>query len=957
MKVLVFNCLKSKNSKMKSLRSLSIVVLVLSISFTIQAQPDLTKHAPVDPDIRIGKLSNGLTYFIRNNKEPEKRASFYIIQNVGAILENDDQNGLAHFLEHMAFNGTKHFPDKGIISSLEKHGVAFGSNINAYTGFDETVYNLSDVPVEVPGLVDSCLLVLNDWSHFLTLSDKEIDSERGVISEEWRTSKTASRRMIFEVIPVILKGSKYAERDIIGDIDIIKNFSYNTLRDYYGKWYRPDLQAIAVVGDINVDEVEMKIKTLFSSIPKPENPAPRDQFKVPYHKETYFVLAQDKEAPQTSVSVVVLHDAVPAESKNMKYIRDSHIISLMNSMLSARISELLQRENPPFVSGYVSFDGYYARDYDAFSINATANKNEEGKALEAVYAEAERAKRFGFTKGELDRAKAKMTADFETRFKQKDKIDNDTYIGGIQSYFLTGEPLTSMDFDFEFLKNIIEGITPEEASAKFREVMLDENRTIVIQGLEGDDIKHLTEQEALDILTKVKNSTLVPYSDKALGESLIKEDLKGSKIIKTVSLPEFDAVEWSLENKAKVVYRRASYEKDNIILSAFSFGGISKVDNNLVLPANLISTIAPMYGAGDYDNITLQKMLAGKKATLTLGLSETAESISGTSTPKDFETMMQLLYLRFTKPRFDTVAHNAIIGRFAGMLASMEKDPNKIKNDSISMITTGYNPRTPVLTKETISKITLEDIRKIYTDRYLGADEFTFFIVGNISQDSVIPMVEKYIGSMPSAGRKESWIDRKVEQPEGRITREISLPLTIPKSTIFLSFASDMKYKPYNYLGLEVIKGILDLVYTEKVREEKGGTYGVGIALTEQKRPTEIGEGMISFDCDPARANELKDLVFSELDNIVNNGPSQENLDKAVSNILKTREESKMHNAYWSSILTRYYSYGINSNDPANYEDILRSFTIKDIKKIAGLMFKKPDVVDLIFKPAETVSK
>ena len=938
---------------MKTIKSLFILVAVFFISVNTLAQTDLNKPAPMDPGIRTGKLANGLTYFIRNNKEPEKRASFYIIQNVGAILENDDQNGLAHFLEHMSFNGTEHFPDKGIISGLEKHGVAFGRNINAYTGFDETVYNLSDVPVDAPGLVDSCILILNDWSHYLTLSDKEIDLERGVIEEEWRTSKNASRRMIFEVIPVILKDSKYAVRDIIGNIDVIKNFSHNTLRDYYHKWYRTDLQAIAVVGDINIDEVEAKIKALFSKIPVVENPAPRDQVEVPFHKETNFVLAQDKEAPQTSVSVVVLHKAVPAEKRDMNYLRDSHVISLMNSMINTRINELLQKENPTFVTGSVSFGEYYARNYDAFTISATARKNEEAKALEGVYTEAERARKFGFTKGELDRAKAKMLADFENRYKQKDKIDNDTYAGGIQSYFLTGEPLTSMDFDYEFLKQVIGSITAEETSARFKQVMIDENRTIVVQGLEGSDIKHLTEQEALDILTKVKNSQLTAYEEKTLGASLIKEDLKGSKIIKTVPLQQFDAVEWTLANNTKVVFKRASYEKDNVLLTAFSFGGISKLDNNLVLPANLLSVIVPMYGAGDYDNITLQKMLAGKKANLTVGLTETTESVSGTSTPKDFEIMMQLLYLRLAHPRFDKVAHDAIIGRFSGMIGNMEKDPNKIKSDSISLITTGYNKRTPLLTKETIGKITLDDIKKIYTDRFNAADEFTFFIVGNLSADTVMPMVEKYIGSLPSAARKETWEDRKVLQPKGRITKEISLPLTIPKSTVFISFAEGMKYNPYNYLGLEVINGILDLVYTEKVREDKGGTYGVSVSLSEQKRPEELGEGMITFDCDPARANELKAIIFQELDNIMKNGPSQVNLDKAVSNLLKTREENKMHNSYWSSTISRYYSYGINSNDPVNYENILKSFKIKDIQKIATGMFKKADVVDLIFKPAK----
>jgi len=622
-------------------------------------------------------------------------------------------------------------------------------------------------------------------------------------------------------------------------------------------------------------------------------------------------------------------------------------------MINTRVNELLQKENPPFVSGSVSFGEHYARGYDALSIDATARQNEEAIALEGIYTEAERAKRYGFTKGELTRAKARMLSDYENRYKQKDKIDNDTYVAGIQNYFLNGEPLTSMDFDYEFLKEVIEGITVEEISAHFKELMIDENRTIIVQGLEGDSVKHLTEQNALEILAKVKSSQLSPYEDKTLSESLITEELKGSKIVGTVLLPQFDAVEWTLANNTKVIFRKADYEKDNILLSAFSFGEMSKLDNNLVLPANLLSAILPMYGTGDYDNVTLQKMLAGKKANISVGMSETVESLSGTSTPKDFETMMQLLYLRIAKPRFDKVAHDAVIGRFAGMIGNMEKDPNKIKSDSISMITTGYNPRTPILSKETISKITLEDIQKLYTDRYNNADEFTFFIVGNIEKEVVIPMVEKYIGSLPSTGRKETWIDREVEQPDGKITKEIAMPLTIPKSTIYLSFAREMKYTPYNYLGLEVLKGILDLVYTEKVREDEGGTYGVGVSLAAQKRPTELAEGMITFDCDPARANDLKAIIYREIDNIVKNGPSQENLDKAVSNLLKTREEGKMHNSYWLTVLSRYYSFGINSNDPANYENILKSFTVKDIKKISGLMFKKADVVDLIFKPVQ----
>jgi zinc protease len=936
---------------MKTLITFFSFCLWLSLVPAAFPQDDINAPAPIDPEIRTGRLDNGLTYFIRHNKEPEKRASFYIIQNVGAILENSDQNGLAHFLEHMAFNGTEHFPGKGIINSLEKHGIAFGSNINAYTGFDETVYNLSDVPVEIPGLVDTCLLILSDWSDSILLTDKEIDLERGVIAEEWRTSKTASRRMLFDIIPVVLKGSKYAERDIIGDVDVIRNFSYNTLRSFYHEWYRTDLQAIAVVGDINVDDVESKIKTLFSKLPAKENTTPRTFEKIPFHQEPYFVVADDKEAPRTSVSVLILHEGVPRESKNLKYIRDSHIITLMNSMMNTRIGELLQKSDPPFVSGSVSFSEYIPRDYEALVITANARKNEEDKALESIYSEAERARKFGFTNAELERAKASLLSSYENYYKQKDKIDNETYIEGIQNYFLSGEPLTSIDFDFGFLKEVIGGITAGEITEKFRELMIDENRTIIIQGLEGDDIKHLSEQESLEIINSVKASQLSPYEEKELASSLVKEELTGSKIIRSVSLPQFGAIEWTLGNNVKVVYRKADYEKDNIALSAFSFGGISKLDDKQVLPSYLLPAILPMYGLGDYDNVTLQKMLAGKKASISVSLGETTETINGASTPKDLETMMQLLYLRLAHPRFDSLAHSAIIARYAALIGNMEKDPNKIKSDSISLITTGYNKRTPVLGKASIEKISIDDIREVYTDRFSNAGEFTFFVVGNISRDTLMPLVEKYIGSLPVTGRKETWINRHIEQPEGKITREISIPLTIPKSTVFLSFAKDLKYNPYYYLGLEVINGILDIVYTEKVREEKGGSYSIGVSLSAQKRPESEGEGVISFDCDPGRADELKMIVYNEIDSLMTRGPNQVNLEKAVKNILKTREESKQHNAYWMNVLTRYYSNGINGNDPKNYENVLKSFTVGDIRKIARKMFRKANVVDIVFKP------
>ena len=731
----------------------------------------------------------------------------------------------------------------------------------------------------------------------------------GVIGEEWRTGEDASSRMFNRIIvPVVLKDSKYAVRDVIGDPEIVKSFAYNTLRNYYHQWYRPDLQAIAVVGDINVDEVESRIKALFSTIPAVENPSVRYFPDVPYHKDTYYVLATDKEAPQNSVSIISLYKNTPAEGRNLKYLRDTYIISLMNSMMGVRINELLQKANPPFVTGSVYAGNYIPRKYNAFTIYANARKNEEAVALEAVYTEAQRAKNFGFGKAELDRAKARNLSNLENTFKQKDKISNDTYASWITQYFLTGEPLTNADFDLEFFKQVMDGITAEEITAKFRELMTDENRTIVVQGLQADDTKHLSETEAKEIINKVSNAKLTLYEDKVSGTPLVSEEPKGSPVIKTVQLPQFDAVEWTLANNVKVVYRKADYEKDNIILSGFSFGGTSRLDNDLVLPAMLMPTIISMYGAGDYDNITLQKMLSGKKASVSLSLGEVTENISGSSTPKDFETMMQLLYLKLAKPRFDQQAHNAIVGRFAAMIGSQEKNPDKIKSDSVSLITTGYNPRTVILTKDNISKITLEQMQKIFNDRFGGADEFTFFIVGNIDKEIVLPMVQKYIGSLPVSNRKETWIDRKVNQPKGKITKEISMPLTIQIDCLYFIISRYEIHTPNNYLGLQVIQGILDLVYTEKVREDQGGTYGVQIGISGVKRPEQKADGTITFDCNPIRANDLKTIIYQQIDSLVKVGPSKVNLDKTVNNLLKNREENKMHNSYWVSTLSRYYT-------------------------------------------------
>ncbi len=909
---------------------------------------------PLDPAIRTGTLKNGMTYYIRHNGEPEKRASFYIIQNVGALLEEDEQNGLAHFLEHMAFNGTEHFPDKerGIISTLEKHGVAFGRNINAFTAFNETVYNISDVPVDDPGLLDTCLLVLKDWSNYLLLSEEEIDAERGVITEEWRTRRTAQFRMTWEFLPTLLAGSKYAERDIIGDIDIIRDFDYQTLRDFYHDWYRTDLQAIAIVGDIDSEAMEEKVIDMFSAIPAVEDAAERPFFEVPEHDNMRYVLVTDKEASQHSADLYIKHKAVDAAGKGTGYLRDKYIRTLFNSMMSQRINELLQKGTPPFVMGSISYSGF-VRGYDVLSIGASYSKGEGEKAFEAIYKEAEKVKRHGFTEGELERAKAKMISNWDNYYKERDKIDNDTWAGNIQQHFLINEPLPSIEYEYQKVKETVPRISLAEVSDMAKEWMTDKNRVLYVQGPADEEAGYLTEQKALELMEKVESLELEAYADAASGETLINGILPGGEVINTKELSDFDALEWTLDNGAKVIYKKAGYEKDNVTLQAFSFGGASLIDDEFIPEASLMSTLALAYGAGEFDNIALQKMMSGKKASMSINLSETVESFSGSSTPGDFETMMQLLYLRFEEPRFDREAHNALAGRFAAMMETMNNNPQKVMQDSLTLIMSGYHPRARVINEDFIKDIEFEKIEELYKERFSDADDYTFFIVGNVEKETAKKMAEKYIGSLTSREGTEEWVDRGVRPPEGKVEKVIEMPMAVPKATVVLSYSEDMEFNPYNRQAARVINGILNIIFTEKIREEEGGTYGVSTAVSLQQFPVQKANTIISFDCDPERATELKAKVQNEIQRLVDEGPGQEHLDKAVNNVLKNREESKQHNSYWTSSLYTYYLSGINYHDPSNFEDILKEFTAEDIREAAKAFFSDADLVDIVFAPGE----
>ena len=908
---------------------------------------------PESSKVIKGKLSNGLTYYVRHNEEPKDRASFYIIQNVGALLENDDQDGLAHFLEHMCFNGTKNFPKKGIIETMERHGVAFGKNINAYTAKQKTVYNISTVPTKDKTLLDTCLMVLHDWSNSLSLETEEIDAERGVISEEWRTRRSAQFRTSAQISPVLFKGSKYAIRDVIGSYDIINNFKPKTIRDYYHKWYRPDLQAIVVVGDFDTKEMVAKIKEIFGTIPAAVNPALRPSYSIPEHTETYYVCATDKENTTSAVSIItILPDKDNyVDSKTYGSIRASILRSFYNSMISSRMSEIMLKENPPFKGGSIGFSGL-VRDYSSYSISAQAKPNEEAIAIKTSLIENERVKRFGFTEGELNRVKVNIMAQLEAGLKQVDKTASDDYVEGIMENFLEKDPIIEYKVYYDYIKNILPEITIEDVNNIAKIGNVKKNITIIVTG--PKNVKHITKAELEKIILDVENDkSILAYKDQVSSGSFFKENLVGGKIVKTNPLKEFDAVEWTLSNGAKVIYKKADYEKDQVSMIAYSEGGTSLYENDMLPSADNTSSFTSAFGLGDYNSLELKKALTGKMASANVKISNRSESISGASITKDAETMFQLMYLRFTQPRFDKVLYKSIMSRNYGMLPALVDNPKKIMQDSIQMIMANYNPRVQLFNKDYLDKLSLENIEKIYKDRIKDASDFTFFIVGDINEDVLVPFVEKYIGSLKSENRKETWKDNNIRAPKGKVVKNIELALTTPKTSVITVFNKEMKVTRHNTICFSILKAVLDLRYTASLREKEGGTYGVGVQASTSKKPINKYTLVTQFDCQPQKADHLATLIFKGIDEIIKDGVTVEEISKSVKNQIKDHEQALPHNSYWMSVLTSYYIDDVNITDPKYFDKIINKISPKDIQGFAKKFFDKADTLEIFFRPKE----
>ena len=892
---------------------------------------------PVDSNVRIGHLDNGLTYYIRHNELPKQRAEFHIAQAVGAILEEDNQNGLAHFLEHMAFNGTQHFPGKGIINYFESIGVNFGGNINAYTALDETVYRLSEVPTIREGIIDSALLVMHDWSHSLLLEGDEIDAERGVIREEWRTRSQADRRMWTKMNPLMFPGSQYAKRDVIGDTAVINNFSYDALRNYYHKWYGPDLQAIVVVGDIDVDQIEQKIKALWADVPARENRGERPVYTIDDNKEPIVAVVTDEEAQYTRIRVDYKKNKLPEQyAGTVVDYQQRLLVSLVTSMMNKRFDELLQDPAAPFIGGGCGYGGL-VKSKDTFIGLVVAKFGKEKEAYQSLIEQMEKLRRYGFTADEFERAKTEELTSYEKQYNERNNRRNIQYTREYIRNFLDKEPIAGIAWEYEFVKQILPMLSVDMINQMAKSLPADDNLIISFTAPEKEGVVLPSEAEIRKMLADVHNAEIEAPKEEVIDQPLVKKAPKAGKIKKVTRNAELGTTEWLLKNGIKVVFKPTEFKQDEILMSAFSEGGLSMVDKAEDLPsATLADMLVNSSGIAEFNNIQLQKLLTGKKVNVSPSINPYSEVMEGNSTVRDFETMLQLTYLYFTAPRRDEQMFQTLVSMMDTQLKNKESNHKAIFNDSVQMMASDYNERTVLWNPETLKQVSLDKAFAFYKERFADPADFIFIFTGNVNPDDADTkrLVSQWLGGMKTGKckkQKEHFVDRGIRPPKGIHKNIFERKMTVQQATNRIQFSAQMPYSLQTDVNLDVLRKILYNRYLESIREREGGSYGVGVGAYLDRLPVSQASVLMQFDTDPEKEERLMQIIYEEVDEIVKNGPRADDLQKAKESLLKSFEEDKEKNSYWDNyVLPEYYRYGVNYI--ADYEAAVRGITAETVQ-------------------------
>ena len=936
-----------------------LTIVALFFACNIYAQQGKIDN---DNTIRKGILPNGMTYYIRHNAQTKGVADFYIAQKVGSILEEKRQRGLAHFLEHMAFNGTKHFPGNtlqpGIVAWCESVGIKFGANLNAYTSVDQTVYNISAAPVTREGVIDSCLLILNDWSHELLLTDKEIDKERGVIEEEWRTRRSgmAMQRLSEQAMPIIYAGTKYSDCMPIGNIDIVRTFPYNDLRDYYSKWYRPDLQAIIVVGDINEDKIEEKIKKLFAKIPLPQNPAHRIYYPIGNNEKMILYTATDKEQPTVNFTLYMKRDVTPKQERNtIQNYADDYKTNILRMAINDRLEELSRTKNAPFISASVRSGNFFlASTKDAFELSGVLK---EGKALEAIQllvGEVERARANGITIDELKRGKAEMLSYAENDYNDRSNRRNGEFVEQCVQNFLEETPIIEPEKELEIVRKLDKTVTIDDVNALAKTIITNQNQVVTMFGPDKNTFKMPTNSSIENAILKAQKQHYTPYkTQNTLTERLITKLPKPGSIISERTY-KYGYTEFTLSNGLKVYVRPTNFEPDEVNLKLFSLGGKNIYPDSEMPNLTYLMAGATIGGVAQYNDLTLEKMLAGKTATVTPFIDNDTRGMAGTSNVKDTKTLLELVYLYFTQPRKDPQAFKNLMEQQQEFLTNAHVNPMLAYNDTLHKVAYATN-RMASMDKEQLKRVNYNRIMHIYKELFANAANFKLILTGNININKLKPLLCQYIATLPSNNTKEAIGTYEPKLVDGKKTYIFHKKQTTPTAITTIVIKGKMEYNNRNELLMDAIGQLLRIVYTEKVREDKGGTYSVQASGNLQHHPDDEALLRIAFQTDPQKYNDLIPIVYKELEKMATEGPSQQDLDKVKAYELKVYNQVLRMNNYWEYVLYTDLYNGIDVD--TNFRYIVENMTCDDIRTTLRNLLNQNNCIEVTMTQPTTPAK
>lgn len=904
---------------------------------------------PIDSLATVGQLDNGLRYVIRKNQKPENRVELRLVVDAGSVLEDEDQRGLAHFVEHMAFNGTKNFAKQELIDYLELIGMRFGPDLNAYTSFDETVYMLT-VPTDSTEVVETAFQILEDWAHQISFEPEEIDKERGVVVEEWRLGRGAQRRMFDEQLPILLKDSRYATRLPIGQKAVLDTFQHEALRRFYRTWYRPDLMGLVAVGDLEPAALEALVQDYFAHIPAAASPRDRTVFPVPDHEETLFAIATDPEATYNSVSIYYKMDVRPQGT--VSAYRRSLIEALYHQMFNQRLHELTKRPEPPFLGAY-SGQGRWLRSKEFFILGAGVQNNGFDAGLEALLLEAARVREFGFTASELEREKKEMLRGMEQSYRERDKQQSSRFAAEYVRHLLTDEAIPGIAKEYQLYQDLLPGIALAEVNALASEWTSEKNRVIAVEAPEQEGIAVPNEHDLRAIFAAVAQQEIAPYADEVSDEPLVAQVPAPAAIVARSQIPEIGVTWWTLANGIRVCLKPTDFKNDEILFRAYSPGGHSLVSDADYVAASTAASVVSEGGVGPFDKIELEKKLAGKVVRVAPWISSLREGLSGSASPEDVQTLFELIYAFFTAPRPDSTAFQAYQTRMKGSIQNRSARPETAFSDTIAVTMAQYHHRARPWSLELLDEMDLAASMAVYQDRFADAGDFSFFFVGNFTLEAMEPLVCTYLGGLPATGREEAWRDVGIEAPAGVIDKAVYRGIE-PKSQSRLIFTGPFEYDGWkNNLELRAMTSVLQIKLREVLREDLGGTYGVWISSSGARYPDEEYRISITFGSDPERVEELTQVIFEQIDSLKTVGTTDLYIDKVKEMRQRQREIDLKENSFWVGSLASLDFNGVDPRRLIQYPALVDSLTAEAVQQAAQNYFNMDRYVRVVLYPEE----